>query len=109
MLATKWEFTDNGSGLVLTLRQGVKFHDGTPLDAQAVKANIDLALEQGYRVVISDVWRWSVDELSAQLGGMAAASRAPAIYATLHDNYEATPAYTQPAVGTLYELRRRTH
>jgi peptide/nickel transport system substrate-binding protein len=41
MLATKWEFVKNGTGLVLTLRQGVKFHDGTPFDAQAVKANID--------------------------------------------------------------------
>ena len=41
MLATKWEFTADGAGLVLTLRQGVKFHDGTPFDAQAVKANID--------------------------------------------------------------------
>src|SRR3954467_14305364 len=33
MLATKWEFTKNGTGLLLTLRQGVKFHDGTPFDA----------------------------------------------------------------------------
>ncbi|MGQ0653074.1 MAG: ABC transporter substrate-binding protein [Betaproteobacteria bacterium] len=41
MLATKWEFVKNGTGLVLTLRQGVKFHDGTPFDAQAVKANLD--------------------------------------------------------------------
>jgi peptide/nickel transport system substrate-binding protein len=41
MLATKWEFTKGGNGLVLTLRQGVKFQDGTPFDAQAVKANID--------------------------------------------------------------------
>lgn len=41
MLATKWEFTNNGTSLVLSLRQGVKFHDGTPFDGQAVKANID--------------------------------------------------------------------
>ena len=41
MLATKWEFTKNGNGLLLTLRRGVKFQDGTPFDAQAVKANID--------------------------------------------------------------------
>lgn len=41
MLATKWEFIDNGVGLVLTLRQGVKFQDGAALDAEAVKANLD--------------------------------------------------------------------
>jgi len=41
-LATAWEFPDPKT-LVLTLRQGVLFHDGTPLDAAAVKANLDRA------------------------------------------------------------------
>lgn len=41
MLATKWEFTHNGAGLVLTLRQGVTFQDGAVMDAAAVKANLD--------------------------------------------------------------------
>ncbi len=77
--------------------------------AASIKADIDLALDHGYRVAIADVWRWSVEELAAQLGGMAAASRAPAIYAMLHVTYEATPVATVPAVGTLYELRRRAH
>jgi peptide/nickel transport system substrate-binding protein len=37
MLATSWEFTGAKKlDLRLTLRQGVKFQDGTPLDAQAV-------------------------------------------------------------------------
>jgi peptide/nickel transport system substrate-binding protein len=42
-LATSWEFTKDGAGdnLVLHLRQGVKFHDGTAFDAAAVKANFD--------------------------------------------------------------------
>ena len=38
-LATEWEFEDNA--LVITLREGVVFHDGTPFDADAVKANLD--------------------------------------------------------------------
>lgn len=41
MLASKWESTQKGAGLVLTLRQGVSFHDGTPFNAETVKANID--------------------------------------------------------------------
>jgi peptide/nickel transport system substrate-binding protein len=39
-LATKWNFTDPTT-LVLTLRQGVKFQDGTTFDADAVKFNLD--------------------------------------------------------------------
>ncbi len=43
-LAEKYEFTDPTT-LVLTLRKGVKFHDGTDFNAQAVKANFDRMLD----------------------------------------------------------------
>src|SRR5215472_2878740 len=39
-LATAWKFTDDKT-LVLTLRQGVKFQDGTDFNADAVKFNLD--------------------------------------------------------------------
>lgn len=39
-LAESWEVADGGSTLVLHLREGVKFHDGTAFDADAVKANV---------------------------------------------------------------------
>ena len=41
MLAESSEVSDGGRTLMLTLRQGVVFHDGTPFDAAAVKANIE--------------------------------------------------------------------
>jgi len=44
-LAEAWEFSEDGSALTLTLRQGVTFSDGTPLDASAVVANLRRALE----------------------------------------------------------------
>src|ERR1700722_11098196 len=40
-LATEWQWVDGNKGLVLKLRQGVKFHDGEPLDAAAVKFSIE--------------------------------------------------------------------
>ncbi|GAA3392631.1 ABC transporter substrate-binding protein [Cryptosporangium minutisporangium] len=39
VLATEWKETDKA--LTLTLREGVTFHDGTPFNAAAVKANLE--------------------------------------------------------------------
>ncbi|HYM74129.1 MAG TPA: ABC transporter substrate-binding protein, partial [Stellaceae bacterium] len=41
MLATEWKWVDDDKGLVMKLRQGVKFQDGEPFDAAAVKFNIE--------------------------------------------------------------------
>ena len=40
-LATEWTWGADGKSLTLKLRPGVVFHDGTPMDATAVKVNID--------------------------------------------------------------------
>ena len=42
-LATEWQWSDDGKALTFKLRPGVKFHDGEPFNAAAVKANIDRA------------------------------------------------------------------
>ncbi|AXC49972.1 ABC transporter substrate-binding protein [Paracoccus suum] len=42
-LSTAWNLSEDGLTLSFTLREGVKFHDGTPFDAEAVKANIERA------------------------------------------------------------------
>lgn len=45
-LATEWSYNDDNTVLTLKLREGVKFTDGTPFDAEAVKANLE-ALRTG--------------------------------------------------------------
>lgn len=40
-LATKWEFSPDGKTLTFTLRSDVKFHDGTPFNAEAAKLNLE--------------------------------------------------------------------
>ena len=40
-LATEWQWTDGNKGLVMKLRQGVKFQEGEPFDAAAVKFSIE--------------------------------------------------------------------
>lgn len=39
-LATSWAWSDNGEALTFDLRKGVKFHDGTPFNADAVKFSL---------------------------------------------------------------------
>jgi peptide/nickel transport system substrate-binding protein len=44
-LAERWEILDGGRTYVFHLRRGVSFHDGTPLDAEAVKFNFERLLD----------------------------------------------------------------
>jgi peptide/nickel transport system substrate-binding protein len=47
-LATEWKLSEDAKTLELTLREGVKFQDGAPFDAEAVKANIEAAKKPGF-------------------------------------------------------------
>ncbi len=40
-LAESWEISEDGRAYTFHLRRDVKFHDGTPFNAEAVKANLD--------------------------------------------------------------------
>lgn len=40
-LVTAWEYRNDGLTLAMDLRDDVTFHDGTPVDAEAVKATLD--------------------------------------------------------------------
>ncbi|MEU7772170.1 ABC transporter substrate-binding protein [Micromonospora taraxaci] len=54
-LATGWQAAPDGLSYTLTVRDGVTFSDGTPLDAAAVKANIDRLREPGYAPAVAAV------------------------------------------------------
>jgi peptide/nickel transport system substrate-binding protein len=46
VLAKDYEITEGGKVWTFTLREGVKFHDGSPFDADAVKFNFDRFLDE---------------------------------------------------------------
>ncbi|MDW9428213.1 ABC transporter substrate-binding protein [Sinorhizobium meliloti] len=47
-LAESWKISDDGKTYTFTLRQGVKFHDGSNFDAEAVKFNFDRMLKKDH-------------------------------------------------------------
>lgn len=47
MLAESWEWSPDSTVLTLKLRKDAVFHDGTPVDAAAIKYNLERALTSG--------------------------------------------------------------
>jgi len=45
-LATEWSISDDGTEYTFKLRQGVKFHNGEPFNAECVKVSIDRFLNE---------------------------------------------------------------
>lgn len=58
-LAVSYTISADGRRVTLKLRSGVKFHDGTPLDARAVKFNLDRILDRETRAP----WRGLIDKV----------------------------------------------
>lgn len=52
-LATSWEVSPDGKSYTFHLRQDVKFHDGTPFNAEAVKFNFDRIKDPATKASIS--------------------------------------------------------
>ena len=54
-LATSWKYAADGKSVTFTLRPGLKFTDGTPLNAQAVKENIERGQKQSNSNIASEL------------------------------------------------------
>ena len=57
LLATEWTASPDNKVFTLKLREGVKFHDGTPFKSDAVKASFDrrLAVGGGPAYMVKDI------------------------------------------------------
>lgn len=112
-LATEWTWGEDGRTLTLKLRQGVRFHDGTPMDAAAVKANLDryrearesrrkteLASVSSVEVVDPLTVRLSLKApdapLLAVLADRAGMMMSPAAIASLGDRIHTNPSCSGP-------------
>ena len=57
LLATSWSTSKDGLTLTFNLRQGVKFHDGTPFNAEAVAASLERLIGGKVKVPIGAGFR----------------------------------------------------
>ncbi|MFM1654781.1 ABC transporter substrate-binding protein [Brevibacillus sp. B_LB10_24] len=55
-LATEWKTSEDGLKMTFTLREGVKFQDGTPFNAEAVKVNFDRVLNPEKKLARSSLY-----------------------------------------------------
>src|SRR5262249_54337611 len=64
-LAGSWSVSPDGLDWTFKLRKGVKFHDGTPLDAAAVKFTFDRVIDPAHPHARSGKWTFVVGYLSS--------------------------------------------
>jgi peptide/nickel transport system substrate-binding protein len=57
-LATSWEVGKDGLTWTFKLRKGVKFHDGTPFNGQAVKISFDRVIDKNHPLYKFGTWRY---------------------------------------------------
>lgn len=113
-LAESWEVSEDGLSYTFVLRQDVIFHDGTPLNAEAVKATYDrMADPESKSLQVSRLGPYDrtevIDEYTVQvfltepfvvflsnISEVALAPASPTAVAELGDDYAMRPVATGP-------------
>jgi peptide/nickel transport system substrate-binding protein len=109
-LATSWRYLDDANrSFEMTLRKGVKFSDGAPLDAAAVKANIEYAKTAGTQVspfmaTISSVT--AVDDHTVRLSLSESHPLLPLLFS---QQYFAGDMISPKAIATPEKLAKQTY
>ena len=57
-LATSWEVSDDSLSYTFNLRKGVKFHDGTPLNAEAVVFSMERQFKENHPYYSYGPWKY---------------------------------------------------
>ncbi|MGQ0570255.1 MAG: ABC transporter substrate-binding protein, partial [Armatimonadota bacterium] len=120
-LATAWQISRDGLTYTFTLRQDVKFHDGTPFNAAAVKFMFDRIADPATRslqrpaigpfdraevineFMVSVHLKEPFAPLMANLAGTALSPASPAAVQRLRDQYAQAPVGTGPFMFEKWE------
>src|SRR5690606_690110 len=114
MLATDWSWSDDKKTLTLELKEGVKFHDGTDFNAEAVKKSLEYFRDSGrnkdlvglskIEVLAPNKVALTMDEVNSQLLGLLAERAGMIMSPTALEKYGAD--YSKNPAGTgPYKLR----
>lgn len=100
MLATSWQVADDRRSVTFTLREGVTFSDGAPVDAAAVKTSLDRGLtlpESTVRASLSAIAGvTAVDPRTVRVDAARSAADIPAILAGAEGSIISPSALTAP-------------
>jgi len=124
LLATSWEVSDDGLVYTLQIREGVKFHDGTPVDAEAVRYTLnrnlttpgsaradELSSISNLEVTGSHTIEITLDRPNAAflavLSGNGGAIVSPTAAEAAGDNFVAAPVGSGPYV--YHDRERQNH
>lgn len=78
----------------------------TERHVEALRGQIDRALELGYEVLVVRLWDIPEAQLLTETGMVADAARLGALQRLLRTDYVATPATVDPVAGSVYRLQR---
>jgi len=111
VLASGYEIVDDGRTIIVRLREGLRFSDGTPLDADAVRFNVERALRSPC-VCAPTAWPWDEHEPVRTRGALAVELRFSRPYAavmstfpTMNINWIASPTALERMGEDEFKLR----
>ncbi len=99
-IADKWTISDDQLTYAFTIRDGVKFHDGSPLDAEAVRFNLQRWLD------VKKAGGVPIEAISAS-GNIVTVKLSRAYSPFLHDLSEPAQGFISPASIQKYSKEQR--
>lgn len=99
-IADKWTISDDQLTYTFTIREGVKFHDGTPLNAEAVRFNLQRWLD------VKKAGSVPIEAISAD-GNVVTVKLRKAYSPFLHDLSEPAQGFISPASIQKYSKEER--
>ena len=111
VLASGYEIADDGRTIVVRLREGLRFSDGTPLDAEAVRFNIERNLRSPC-VCAPTAWPWEEHEpvrvrgpLDVELRFSRPFAAVMSTFPTMNINWIASPTAIESMSEDEFRLR----